>query len=290
MKSEEIALRIYKELFCHTCDTSIDIFLCGGAKTKSKVNRDTVRRNLEKYGFLFNIFYPEDLFIELLNKKEYDLLSLEKYLAENSDYIVIVCESMGSAAELGAFVNNVETISKVIVLQDLKFKNIKSFISEGPIKYLKKKYKNHVLYYKNDSKKIASQLKNVLKKEKGCSDTNKCFKDIDCISGQCNYILFLLYLFDSIERTALLSYIDNVDKIKDSELSKLYQSSLNRLFNIGLVKTNIENKKNLELTKKGIEKVEYMIENNLLISNRKEILNDIRIKIMYNKFYKTLSF
>lgn len=290
MKSEEIALRIYKELFCHTCDTSIDIFLCGGAKTKSKVNRDTVRRNLEKYGFLFNIFYPEDLFIELLNKKEYDLLSLEKYLAENSDYIVIVCESMGSAAELGAFINNSETISKVVVLQDLKFKNIKSFISEGPIKYLKKKHKNHVLYYKNDSKKIASQLKKVLKKEKGCGEKNKCFKDIDCISGQCNYILFLLYLFDSIERTALLSYINNVDKIKDSELSKLYQSSLNRLFNIGLVKTNIENKKNLELTKKGIEKVEYMIENNLLISNRKEILNDIRIKIMYNKFYKTLSF
>jgi len=290
MKSEEIALRIYKELFCHTCDTSIDIFLCGGAKTKSKVNRDTVRRNLEKYGFLFNIFYPEDLFIELLNKKEYDLLSLEKYLAENSDYIVIVCESMGSAAELGAFINNSETISKVVVLQDLKFKNIKSFISEGPIKYLKKKHKNHVLYYKNDSKKIASQLKKVLKKEKGCGEKNKCFKDIDCISGQCNYILFLVYLFDSIERTVLLSYIDNVDKIKDSELSKLYQSSLNRLFNIGLVKTNIENKKNLELTKKGIEKVEYMIENNLLISNRKEILNDIRIKIMYNKFYKTLSF
>ena len=96
--------------------------------------------------------------------------------------------------------------------------------------------------------------------------------------------------FDSLERTTLLSYIDNVDKIKDSDLNKLYQSSLNRLFNIGLVKTNTENKKNLELTKKGVEKVEYMIENNLLISYRKEILNDIRLKIMYNKYYKTLSF
>lgn len=290
MKSEEIALRIYKEIFCNTCDTSIDIFLCGGAKIKSKVNRDTVRRNLERHGFLFNIFYPEDLFIELLNKKEYDLLSLEKYLAENSDYIVIVCESMGSAAELGAFINNSETISKVIVLQNVKFKNIKSFISEGPIKYMKKKYKNHVLYYKNDPNKIANQLKSILKKEKECSENNKYFKDIDCISGQCNYILFLLYLFDSLERTTLLSYIDNVDKIKDSDLNKLYQSSLNRLFNIGLVKTNTENKKNLELTKKGVEKVEYMIENNLLISYRKEILNDIRLKIMYNKYYKTLSF
>lgn len=290
MKSEEIALKIYKEIFCHTCDTSIDIFLCGGAKTKSKVNRDAIRRNLEKYGFLFNIFYPEDLFIELLNKKEYDLLSLEKYLAENSDFIVIVCESMGSAAELGAFINNSETISKVIVLQNVKFKNIKSFISEGPIKYMKKKYKNHVLYYKNDPNKIANQLKSILKKEKECSEKNKYFKDIDCISGQCNYILFLLYLFDSLERTTLLSYIDNVDKIKDSDLNKLYQSSLNRLFNIGLVKTNTENKKNLELTKKGVEKVEYMIENNLLISYRKEILNDIRLKIMYNKYYKTLSF
>lgn len=290
MKSEEIALRIYKEIFCNTCDTSIDIFLCGGAKIKSKVNRDTVRRNLERHSFLFNIFYPEDLFIELLNKKEYDLLSLEKYLAENSDFIVIVCESMGSAAELGAFINNSETISKVIVLQNVKFKNIKSFISEGPIKYMKKKYKNHVLYYKNDPNKIANQLKSILKKEKECSEKNKYFKDIDCISGQCNYILFLLYLFDSLERTTLLSYIDNVDKIKDSDLNKLYQSSLNRLFNIGLVKTNTENKKNLELTKKGVEKVEYMIENNLLISYRKEILNDIRLKIMYNKYYKTPSF
>lgn len=290
MKSEEIALRIYKEIFCNTCDTSIDIFLCGGAKIKSKVNRDTVRRNLERHSFLFNIFYPEDLFIELLNKKEYDLLSLEKYFAENSDFIVIVCESMGSAAELGAFINNSETISKVIVLQNVKFKNIKSFISEGPIKYMKKKYKNHVLYYKNDPNKIANQLKSILKKEKECSEKNKYFKDIDCISGQCNYILFLLYLFDSLERTTLLSYIDNVDKIKDSDLNKLYQSSLNRLFNIGLVKTNTENKKNLELTKKGVEKVEYMIENNLLISYRKEILNDIRLKIMYNKYYKTLSF
>ena len=216
------------------------------------------------------------------------LLSLEKYLADNSDYIVIVCESMGSAAELGAFVNNVETFSKVIVLQDLKFKNIKSFISEGPIKYLKKKYKNHVLYYKNNSKKIASQLKYILKKE--YSEKKKYFKDIDCISGQCNYILFLLYLFDSIERTTLCSYIENVNKIKDSDLSRLYQSSLNRLFNTGLIQTNNENRKHLELTKKGIEKVEYMIENNLLISYRKEILNDIRIKIMYNEYYKTLSF
>lgn len=146
------------------------------------------------------------------------------------------------------------------------------------------------LYYKNDPNKIANQLKSILKKEKECSEKNKYFKDIDCISGQCNYILFLLYLFDSLERTTLLSYIDNVDKIKDSDLNKLYQSSLNRLFNIGLVKTNTENKKNLELTKKGVEKVEYMIENNLLISYRKEILNDIRLKIMYNKYYKTLSF
>lgn len=99
-----------------------------------------------------------------------------------------------------------------------------------------------------------------------------------------------MYLFDSIERTTLCSYIENVNKIKDSDLSRLYQSSLNRLFNIGLIQTNNENRKNLELTKKGIEKVEYMIENNLLISYRKEILNDIRIKIMYNKYYKTLSF
>lgn len=46
----------------------------------------------------------------MLNRKKYDLLTLEKFLASNSDIILIVCESPGSFTELGAFVNNSETL------------------------------------------------------------------------------------------------------------------------------------------------------------------------------------
>ncbi len=60
--------------------------------------------------------------MEFLNRKKYDLLALESFLADNSDLILIVCESPGSFAELGAFVNNESTLNKVVVLIQKKYK------------------------------------------------------------------------------------------------------------------------------------------------------------------------
>lgn len=47
--------------------------------------------------------------MELLSRKKYDLFTLENFLAENSDLIMIVCESPGSFTELGAFTSNEKT-------------------------------------------------------------------------------------------------------------------------------------------------------------------------------------
>ena len=93
--------------------------------------RDIIRGKLEDNANL-SILYPEDMFMEMLNRKKYDLLTLEKFLASNSDIILIVCESPGSFTELGAFVNNSETLEKVVVLLQTKYKNAKSFIRQGP--------------------------------------------------------------------------------------------------------------------------------------------------------------
>ena len=102
----DIVDEIYNNIFCNIRHRNIDLFLCGAASTKEKKsNRDIIRSRLENNDNL-SILYPEDMFMEMLNRKKYDLLTLEKFLASNSDIILIVCESPGSFTELGAFVNN----------------------------------------------------------------------------------------------------------------------------------------------------------------------------------------
>ncbi len=70
------------------------------------------------------------------SNKGHDLLSLERVLANNCDYICIVCESLGSFVELGAFTNNFDTFDKVIALVQTKYKNQNSFLILEPIKYI----------------------------------------------------------------------------------------------------------------------------------------------------------
>ena len=53
----------------------------------------------------------------MLNRnKKADLLEYENFLAENADIICVICESMGSAVELGAFVQNPKIRDKMVVV------------------------------------------------------------------------------------------------------------------------------------------------------------------------------
>ena len=146
---DTICMEIYENIFSNIQQGNIDVFLCGGASgSETQSYRDKIR-DILKDNKSISILYPEDLFTEMLNKKKYDLLTLEKFLANNSDLIVIVCESPGSFAELGAFVNNEMTLKKVVVLLHINFKNTKSFIRQGPVEYVKKKNSNNVIFYDN---------------------------------------------------------------------------------------------------------------------------------------------
>ena len=137
-----IANEIYQDIFTKIEHVNVDLFLCGGASGKTWTSaRDQIKADLIKNPQL-SILYPEDLFMEILSRKKYDLLTLEKFLANNSDVILIVCESPGSFTELGAFVNNAETVEKVVVLIKTKYKNAKSFIMQGPVEYVKARNKN----------------------------------------------------------------------------------------------------------------------------------------------------
>ena len=153
---------IYHNVFSKIRKANVDLFLCGAASTREKTSyRDKLRDKLKQYNRI-SVLYPEDLFLEVLNRKKYDLLTLEKFLANNCDYIVIVCESPGSFTELGAFVNNSDTVDKVIVLLQTKYKNAKSFIRQGPVQYIYSKNKNHVIYYNTDVLEATDKIKKLV--------------------------------------------------------------------------------------------------------------------------------
>ena len=280
----KIADEIYKNIFSNLNHSIIDLFLCGGASTKNnKSVRDKIKEQLYKNEQL-SILYPEDLFMEMLSRKKYDLLTLEKFLAHNSDVILIVCESPGSFTELGAFVNNQETLEKVVVLIKTKYKNSKSFIMQGPVAYVKAKDKNNVIFYNNDIKDAVDNIKRYFRIKGTIRKKKGIIKDIDLITGQYTFISLLLYFFREISVKDLSVYIKKLYASKnfiEKNVDLIYSSAVRRLFKEGIIKKE-ETRENVNqylLTEKGFcftKRLLYSVS----IKNRTKVIDGIRIRIM----------
>ena len=115
---QEILKTIYENIYLKFENKFIYVFLCGGScKENSKEIRNDISDLLLKNENI-SVLYPEDVFFEKNEKKLFpdkDLLELETVLANNSDIVCIICESYGSASELGAFTNRLDNalINKV---------------------------------------------------------------------------------------------------------------------------------------------------------------------------------
>lgn len=109
------------------------IFLFGGQnninnKSVRQIFYDYTQRHLIDYQFLL----AED-FINVYNDKTIDLLTIEKNLASYTDCVIIILESPGTFAELGAFAMHDELAKKILVINDIHHQKLDSFINLGPI-------------------------------------------------------------------------------------------------------------------------------------------------------------
>lgn len=282
---EDMCQKIYDKVFRHITQGKVSIFLCGGASQKDKPSyRDRLCKALKPVSGL-EILYPENLFIELLNRnrKKYDLLKLEKFLADNSDYIVIVCESPGSYAELGAFVNNSQTIKKVIVLLQTKYKNAKSFIRQGPVAYLESQNKTRVIYYSQDDvSKTAKAVRKCI-----CPWHSSLYKlsrrQLNTLSGQRDFLLLLLYFQDKMSARELVKAIKAIyerENYPASQFEIFYNAAVRWCFKERQITKTDDDQ--YELTDKGYQSALELL-SYVRLKKRTKIFNDIRMKIMYNK-------
>lgn len=290
---KEIIQKIYMEIFCGFNRQYIIVFLCGGASSKRKKSlRDRTRVLLEeerkkRWQLPFKVFYPEDLLIEMLNKtKDADLLSYEQFLADNSHIISIICESAGSLVELGAFTNNQYTVNKVIAAIDKKRSKDKSFIMLGPIKYLKKRNKLNVVEYGTDAEEFSQRLaKNI--REKYSKEKMDIAVTLSTIVGMHYFIQLLLYFFKNLnskDLADLLKYTIKQFNVEITDFNILFNAALKLLFHDEqIIKLPDQRYSIYKLTKKGYNSMEKMVAN----CTKGYLCDKIRIKIMYNEFYKS---
>lgn len=291
---DEIIEIIYNDIFLNLHHNTVDMFLCGGASTRKDIsNRDKLRENLKNSKSL-SILYPEDLFMELLNRKKYDLLTLERFLAQNSDIICIVCESPGSFVELGAFVNNENTFDKVVVLLQSKYKNAKSFINQGPVAMVKANDVSNVIYFNNNIEDATKQVNELLRKRfwrfsYRSLKYKKRTKDINLISGQFYFIMVLLYFFSSIEIKKLVQIIKDLYSVKgynEKEFEMVFTSAIRRLYKEGILKKVqlLDGTNSYELTNKGYEQAKNLLDS-AQISDCTKVIDGIRLKIIRSQYY-----
>jgi hypothetical protein len=110
------------------------VFLCGGEKS---VARDELAAYLKKFGPSVLLFYAEYVWELIESRLTLGALKMESDLAALADLVIIIVESPGTFAELGAFSNSDALRPKILPIIDDRFKPPqRSFLALGPIRWI----------------------------------------------------------------------------------------------------------------------------------------------------------
>ena len=213
---ESFAKTVHDEVYRTFYDFKTTVFLCGAGTSSRKSVRREIDEYLREWRFFYyryDIVYPENLFDELLfGQKHVDLLTLENILADSVDAIVLVIESYGAVAELGAFASNPLLRRKLVCVVDGRHKKAKSFINYGPLRLLKDTGEGEIIYgdYSNVKKMIEPVRKAITKIKKS---TTKSAHVKNVVQAH-HYILSCIYLLEPTSRDLLVKMVEYASGIE----------------------------------------------------------------------------
>ena len=116
------------------------LFICGGDPRYCH-NREKIESYLAKHHTDLIFFRAENAWKAISieaskSTNKVNALDLEKWLAEFSDAVIILVESFGTVAELGAFSISGPLRKKLLPIVSEKFEQDESFINTGPIRWV----------------------------------------------------------------------------------------------------------------------------------------------------------
>lgn len=110
------------------------VFLCGGAESS---RRDTLRDYLQKNLLNLKLFYAERVWEQIAaSNGSQSALQMESELASLADLVIIIVESPGTFAELGAFSLSDPLRKKILPIVDSLYREACSFIATGPLRWI----------------------------------------------------------------------------------------------------------------------------------------------------------
>lgn len=291
-----IATKIRESVFKPSSNLKTTIFICGADIHKKETLRFKIAKFLTSfpYSSSYDLIYPEDIFEELLySSNSTDLLSLENLLADSVDVVVIIPESPGSFAELGAFANNEKLRNKIICVIDEKFKKDKSFINKGPVKLVRNVNKDGIVYI--NPSEIEKSLKDVFdflfvqSKEiqkivtviKKLKKQNIRVKNKLTLLQLDRFLLPTIYLLEPVTKNTLIEIIANaIEEEKNS-----YSSTITALAMLTKKRYVELNGNEYKLTQLGIEEFLNFSKNSRIKTQSHTIaIDELRLEILNLKY------
>ena len=271
---EVVAAVIRDRIFVPSFDRMRTVFLCGADLGDSKTGRHKLAKLFEEYP-RYKLLYPEDIFDDLMaGQGQQSLLVLENILADSVDSIVLLPESPGSFAELGAFASNSRLANKLICVGQKKYAKKKSFINYGPVRLIKASDTGKVLNIAYGDLRSGDKRTRIYKRINDAitaiKKQNPVKRDVANILETENFILPAVYLIDSLghkELYKLVQFATGQDK-KIAEIAT--RSSISSLVKDRYISKTAAG---YEVTSKGVDQVRSNLKSATLDASRIEILN-----------------
>jgi len=281
---ETIVKKIYSKLYKKDVDNTLNIFLCGADTGRTDSFRHLLNDEFKKYA-KFNVVYPEFIFATLLNRKDSNLLELEDELASYVDLIVIPLEGQGTLAEIGAFTVNKKLLPKIIAINDVRYKNSKSFINLGPIDLILKHNSNHLFYFnKGKETDILSSLIDEINLKK----YHKRYSyELENIFNLSRYLFYLIAIFHPLTKKQILLKLNELtSELKDEKIKlKFIDASIQILVQKNRIEKDIDSafQEIYSLSDEGHSYVYEKLLPKLQIINE---FSDIRLSILSKQIKK----
>lgn len=219
------------------------IFLFGAQSKDNNITaREHIYRYSQKHWTNYQFLIAEDFF-KTFSDNSMDLLTIEGELATYTDCVLILLESPGAIAELGAFALHNELVKKILAVNKIEHKHSTSFISLGPLAKVKRVSKFGDVIYANFNSILTSVneiekrlINNLRKKSKSINLTNvKEFLSEDNKRFKLLLISDLITLFGPITEMELINILKFIYET-DSVIKINFDLSL--LKSIGFLKQN----------------------------------------------------
>lgn len=227
----DLAKAIHDKVFRWFFEFKTGVFLCGAGKNEKGSVRAQIDKHLRDWRFFFyryDIVYPEDLFDELLyGENHQDLLTLEGILADSVDAIVLIVESFGAVAELGAFASSNQLRKKLICVVDGKHKTSKSFINYGPVRLLKDKKQGEIIY--GDFRNVSRMIEPIRKAITKVSKNSKKSTSVTNVLQAHHYILPCVFLLEPADRALLSKLVMYASDISEEKAKAITTAALSML-------------------------------------------------------------